>query len=133
MILLYTIEGCPFCEAAKKLVKDIKILHKIHIVPPHKKQMYKDKHNMLTFPQIFYKDKSGKKHKIGGYETLNFVVGMCEFKKTNKIDDKKINELTKIFSKYSFQEIDTHLRYFHMLINRDIKPDIINSLCEQLK
>ena len=74
MFTIYTIIGCPYCENAVLLLKKNKLKFKNIIAKTEKqKQKYKEKHDMYTFPQVFFK--SNKKNiKIGGYaDTLEFI------------------------------------------------------------
>lgn len=66
---MYAIEGCPFCNAARELVKKHKIPTDLKIIPPHQKTQVKAKNGMTTFPQIFL-HKNGRRSKIGGYQDL---------------------------------------------------------------
>lgn len=66
---MYAIEGCPFCNAARELVKKHKIPTQLKIVAPKDKERTKAHNGMNTFPQIFLHNK-GRKTKIGGYQDL---------------------------------------------------------------
>jgi len=66
---MYVIEGCPFCNAARELVKSNNIPCKLIIVEPKDKSTVKKQNNMATFPQIFL-NKGNVKTKIGGYQNL---------------------------------------------------------------
>ena len=66
---MYAIEGCPFCNAARALVKKHEIPTKLVIVQPSDKAQTKKKNGMNTFPQIFL-HKNGQRSKIGGYTDL---------------------------------------------------------------
>ena len=79
MIYVYSLFGCPFSEAAEDLVKDTKVPHKIVKINTQKdKDKYKKKHQMTTFPQIYFKNSRGKMVKIGGYEEFRSIVEMCK-------------------------------------------------------
>ena len=74
MFTIYTIIGCPYCENTILLLKKNKLKFKNIIAKTEKqKQKFKEKHDMYTFPQVFFK--SNKKNiKIGGYaDTLEFI------------------------------------------------------------
>jgi len=66
---MYVIEGCPFCNAARELVKKHKIPTDLKIVAPRDKAATKKSNGMNTFPQIFL-HKDGRKSTIGGYQDL---------------------------------------------------------------
>lgn len=68
-LILYVLEGCPYCNAALEAVQQNGIdYHKV-IVPLHRKQHYKQQHGMQTFPQIFM-EKGKQTWKIGGHDDL---------------------------------------------------------------
>lgn len=79
MIYIYSLFGCPFSEAAEDLIKETRVPHKIIKVNTQKeKNSYKRKHNMQTFPQIFFKNSRGQIIKIGGYEEFRSIVELCK-------------------------------------------------------
>ena len=74
-IMIYSLDGCPYSMDAERIVQQSKIPH--HIVKVSRdenlKNFYKQRHNMNTFPQIFYIRKNGNKSqfdKIGGRDEL---------------------------------------------------------------
>jgi len=78
MLYVYSLFGCPFSEAAEDLVKETRVPHKIiEIRTQREKMKYKKKHDMQTFPQIFFKNSRGQMVKIGGYEEFRSIVEMC--------------------------------------------------------
>ena len=72
---MYVIEGCPWCNAARSLVKKHSIRHKLIIVEPKDKTTIKKQNNMKTFPQIFLNENSSRT-KIGGYQDLIENLGL---------------------------------------------------------
>jgi glutaredoxin len=86
MFHLYVIEGCPYCKASIDLVKEKKLQHQLTWVEYDKKDFYKKKHNMSTFPQIFYKSSQTSKTMklIGGNSDFeNFINLLSAVKKYN--------------------------------------------------
>lgn len=75
MILLYSLENCPYSINAEKILDEKNMKHKIISVNPTNKYMYKRKNQMLTFPQVYYLQ--GKKtYKIGGFNELNKIANL---------------------------------------------------------
>lgn len=77
MIYLYTIVGCPYCEASIELVKKMNLPYKEIIVLDKERNKYKKKHEMQTFPQIFFKNSKGNMIKLGGCEDLRSIIELC--------------------------------------------------------
>ena len=91
-IIIYSLFGCPFSEAAVKLLEDNEIEHKVIKINQEEKNDCKIKNNMSTFPQIFYVDNNGNTEKIGGYDNLNNILEL-------KINIKKnINQFDKLIN-----------------------------------
>ena len=82
MIILYTLPYCQYSISALELVKKLKVPYKNIIVKDKDKEKYKKKHNMQTFPQIFFKNKKGKLVKLGGY--TEFYELVCNIRKKGK-------------------------------------------------
>lgn len=64
---IYIIEGCPYCQATKDLVKTKGLPAKMYLVKPMDKSKFKALNGMPTFPHVFMVQ-SGQKTKIGGYQ-----------------------------------------------------------------
>ena len=82
MIILYTLPYCPFSMSALDLVKELKIPYENIVVKENEKSKYKKKHNMQTFPQIFFKNKRGELVKLGGYSEFSELI--CNIRKKGK-------------------------------------------------
>jgi glutaredoxin len=92
----YVIEGCPYCSATINILEKQKIKFNKIIVPYHKKDEYKDKHQYYTFPHVFIHINK-KKIFIGGYEDLTNLIKLCDFFKEKKITLEEIAEMCKHF------------------------------------
>lgn len=65
-IEVYTTSYCPFCDAAKHLLKSLGLdFTEINVDDPEKKEALKQKTGWRTVPQIFIDGKM-----IGGYQEL---------------------------------------------------------------
>jgi GrxC family glutaredoxin len=65
-IQVYTTRYCPFCDAAKRLLKERGLeFEEIDVSDPEKKEELKAKTGWRTVPQIFIDDAL-----IGGYQEL---------------------------------------------------------------
>ncbi len=76
MIVLYVLEGCPYCNNSLQLLKQYKIKHKAIVVPHDKKEFYKKQNKMSTFPQIFMMIDKNNFMKIGGNSDLVEAIGL---------------------------------------------------------
>jgi glutaredoxin len=70
MIVLYVLEGCPYCNNSLRLLKEYKIKHKSIVVQQNQKEYYKKQNKMNTFPQIFSIIDKDTIVKIGGNSDL---------------------------------------------------------------
>lgn len=68
-LIIYTIDGCPACENAKKLCKENNIKFKALLRADHSEYVDKNTDNCEFVPNIFYKGKY-----IGGYNELEEFV-----------------------------------------------------------
>lgn len=67
MIIIYSLEGCPYSQASEKLVA-LKLQpseYQIEKVSQNEKEDYKEKNNHPTFPQVFNNGEL-----LGGYTEL---------------------------------------------------------------
>ena len=60
--IIYALEGCPYSQAALKLLKERKLPYRHIPVDQHSKEQIKRQTGMSTFPQIYYE--------IGGFSDL---------------------------------------------------------------
>ena len=99
MFEVYAIKNCPYSDHAIKILKGLKIKHKITIAKNEKeKQKYRKKHNMNTFPQVFYKI-GNKKYTVGGCSEFVEFVELCKYINTTPFDIKIINNLSSKMNK----------------------------------
>jgi glutaredoxin len=93
MIYVYTLSYCPYCHETIKLLDKYKLVHTV-IEVDDTKDIYKKKHKLNTFPQIFI-TQSNKKVLIGGYNELINILEIMQNIKTNKILLPIINYFSK--------------------------------------
>jgi glutaredoxin len=77
MIVLYVLEGCPYCINSINMLNEYNIKYKAIIVQPSEKDYYKKLNKMNTFPQIFMKANKDKFIKIGGNNDLVNLTNQC--------------------------------------------------------
>lgn len=79
MIVIYVLEGCPFCEKALKILSENKIKYEKIIVPnkDEVKNIYKKKMNMKSFPMIFIQLNNNVYSKIGGCSDFENYINKC--------------------------------------------------------
>ena len=78
MIILYVLEGCPYCNNSLAILKQYKIKHKAIIVNYEEKEFYKKQNKMNTFPQIFMQMNENIFMKIGGNSDLIELIDKCQ-------------------------------------------------------
>ena len=85
-----SLEGCPYSEAAKTLVKENKIKSSIINVSHNEKMKFKTK-TIDTFPQIFLnKENSSGNVLIGGYSTIKYYYDEIQSNRKSLDHVKKI-------------------------------------------
>lgn len=82
MIYIYTIERCPYCNNAEKLLNKVHLQYKVIEVSGAEKEKIKRQNGLNTFPQIFInKPQTKSAIMIGGYNELvnilNISIKMC--------------------------------------------------------
>lgn len=92
MFILYLIRGCSFCKKALKLAKEYKLNVSVHWVSQTEKDLYKEKHGMKTFPQIFHKYNDDITM-IGGYSEFYGIVTSIKKLHSYKLTSKTIDRL----------------------------------------
>ena len=103
MIVLYVLDGCPYCEKALSILRSEKIKHEKIIVPNEEsvKKTYKKKCDMNTFPMIFIETEE-KNHfiKLGGSSDLEeYIKKSKELKESLYGIDKLYLIYKNLFSK----------------------------------
>ena len=100
MFTVYSLNGCPYSHNAEKLLLAKGIPAKIVELDQSIKHIIKQELGNETFPHIIYK--SGDKDKpiiVGGFTELEailrFLECYCSLKKSNRITDKMIKQLSK--------------------------------------
>jgi glutaredoxin 3 len=80
MIVLYILEGCPYCNRALQILKENNLKYKSIVVEntEEKKNYYKKQNKMNTFPQIFIKLRGDDFMKIGGCDNLIETLDYCK-------------------------------------------------------
>ena len=90
MFKIFLKPGCPYCAETISLLKKYKLKYKEHTEPnPEKREILKKKHNMNTFPQIFYIS-NNKNTLIGGNDELKQKLIFCK-KLAKTINNNTIN------------------------------------------
>ena len=84
-ITIYTLQYCPYCNYALKLLDQYNIKYKNIIVNPDDKNKIKKINNMDTFPMIFIK-KNKNNIKIGGSSDLLKLINISEDIKKSNLD-----------------------------------------------
>jgi len=85
MIILYVLEGCPYCKNSLEVLKQYKIKHKSILVNYEDKEFYKKQNKMNTFPQIFMQMNENTFMKIGGNDNLIELIDNCENIKNSNV------------------------------------------------
>ncbi len=100
MIVLYVLEGCPFCEKAMKMMNENKIKFEKIIVPNKDdiKTIYKKKMNMKSFPMIFIEVSDNKYSKIGGCSDLELYLEKCKELSKSELKIDNIYAVYKAFN-----------------------------------
>ena len=78
MIIIYVLEGCPYCEKALRILNENNMKHKkIVVQTEEEKQYYKKKNKMNTFPQIFLQKTKTETIKVGGCDDFMMNLSIC--------------------------------------------------------
>jgi len=97
MIVLYVLDGCPYCNNSLKMLKDRKIKHKSIVVKNsfEEKEYYKKQNGMDTFPQIFMQVDKDNYMKIGGNSDLVEIFENCDNIKNSNVSLDSIYHMYK--------------------------------------
>ena len=85
MIILYVLDGCPYCNNSLRVLKEKNLTHKSIVVKNSEKDFYKKQNDMNTFPQIFMKIDKDNFMKIGGNDDLMEIFENCDNIKNSNV------------------------------------------------
>ncbi len=94
MLTVYSLDGCPFCEAAIKLLIEKDVKHKVIKITQKNKDKYKKDLDVMTFPQLIL-NSGGKCYKLGGYEDLERIMMVCDMLCKANINSKAVDYICK--------------------------------------
>tara|TARA_B100001175_G_C19157166_1_gene471052 strand:+ start:113 stop:454 length:342 start_codon:yes stop_codon:yes gene_type:complete len=90
MFKIFLKPECPYCAKTVSLLKKYKLKYEKYTEPnPEKREILKKKHNMNTFPQIFYIS-NNQNTLIGGNDELKQKIIFCK-KLAKTINNNTIN------------------------------------------
>ena len=89
MIEIYVLEGCPYCNNALSLLKNSNKKYKMIVGSSSKKDYYKKRHNMETFPQILIKSKK-MYVTLGGNSDLMKAFEILDIHSTSNISNEAL-------------------------------------------
>jgi glutaredoxin 3 len=100
MIIIYVIEGCPYCEKALRVLNGNNIKHKKIVAhTEEEKKLYKKKNQMNTFPQIFIHQPKTESIKIGGCDDFMMTLSICNSMKNSGLTLEAILHMYQILYK----------------------------------
>jgi glutaredoxin len=104
---IISLEGCPYSEAAEKLVENNKINNKVFKISYNNRENHKNE-KISTFPQIYLKkNNSNGRILIGGYDKINEIHSLIKNRKLIKSEEKSVynssydllvDKISKMFS-----------------------------------
>ena len=96
MIILYVLEGCPYCNNSISILEKYKLKYKVITVENNteSKNYYKKLHGMQTFPQIFIQSDKNI-IKIGGNDDLVETFEICNYIKKSNVSIDSIYNIYK--------------------------------------
>jgi glutaredoxin len=110
MLIVYSLIGCPYSEAAEQLIQEYNIKHKLIKVSRNEKEEIKKMNNMQTFPQIFL-----DKTLIGGYDNLQMIIQLYNnIKHFDGINNK--DKYKKMINDTS-NKLKLHKKILHKIIH----------------
>ena len=87
---IISLEGCPYSEAAEKLVENNKINNKVFKISYNNRENHKNE-KISTFPQIYLKkNNSNGRILIGGYDKINEIHSLIKNRKLIKSEEKSV-------------------------------------------
>ena len=89
MIEVYVLEGCPYCNNALTLLKNSGRKYKKIVVNEDKKNYYKKRHNMQTFPQILIRSKK-MYITLGGNSDLMKAFEIMDIKNSSNMSNEAL-------------------------------------------
>ncbi len=104
VVIMYALEGCPYCDKARKLLTNFKIPFSDFVAKSddyETKNRYKEMTELDTFPMIYIKncDDPAKYAQIGGYTDLvRYIMTLQELQESD-IDIVALKGLHDILSK----------------------------------
>ena len=101
MIVLYVLEGCPYCEKALRILNENNIKHKKIVVEntEKSKQYYKEMNRMKSFPQIFLQIDKTQYIKIGGCDDFIENLSICNGIKNSDVSMDTIYYMYQMLNK----------------------------------
>jgi len=80
MFVLYVLEGCPYCERAKELLRSESCKYETVVIPNDMKikSQYKKRYGMNSFPMIFVERERNHYLKLGGYNDLEEYIEIAK-------------------------------------------------------
>ena len=92
MIIIYVLEGCPYCEKALRILNENNMKYKkIVVETEEEKQYYKKKNKMNTFPQIFLQKSKTENIKVGGCDDFMMNLSICNSIKKSDLSLESIH------------------------------------------
>lgn len=101
MIILYVLDGCPYCNNSLRVLKENKIKHKAIVVAPKDKEKYKKINKMNTFPQIFINADKDTYLKIGGNDDLEETIRIVKEVQSSNVSLDSIYYMYRLMNKSS--------------------------------
>lgn len=110
VLVLYSLEGCPFCIEAKNVLKKLKVKHETVDVTHNNKEDVKKALGKTTFPQLVLKvpgssgkggvgrkgvEKGVENVMLGGFEDLERIVAVCKLLRKAKIDGRAVSYICR--------------------------------------
>lgn len=98
MIEVYVLEGCPYCNNTLSLLNNSGKKYKKIIVNDNKKDYYKKRHNMTTFPQVLINTKN-MYVTLGGNDDIVKTFQIMDVLNNSNISNEALYLFSKEFNK----------------------------------